>query len=85
MVLVNEALEGLKWKLGAWQGTSELKGLRPNVEKTKMVLSSKNAGKVTMEGKFLCAVYKKGVGSSSILCHICIAVCITHIVVLEVN
>ena len=50
-----------------------------------MVLSSKNAGKVTMEGKFLCAVYKKGVGSSSILCHICIAMCITHIVVLEVN
>ena len=85
MALVSETLERLKWRLGAWQGRSELKGLRPNVKKTKMVLSSKNAGKVTMEGKFLCAVYKKGAGSSSILCHLCSVVCVRHIVALEVN
>ena len=30
-----------------------------------------NGGKVTIEGKFLCAVYKKGVGINSILCQFC--------------
>ena len=41
--------------------------MRVNVKKTKMVISSKNNGKVTVEGKFPCAVCRKGIGSKSIL------------------
>ena len=45
----------------------ESKGLRVNV-KTKMVISSENAAKVTEEGKFPCAAYRRGGGSNSTLC-----------------
>ena len=48
----------------------ESKGLGVNVNKTKMMISCENAGtgKVALEGKFPCAVCRKGVGSNSILC-----------------
>ena len=36
-----------------------------------MKLSIENAGKVTIEGKFPCAVCRKGIGSNSILCQFC--------------
>ena len=32
--------------LEAWKGALEIKGLRVNVQKTKMMISSENAGKV---------------------------------------
>ena len=35
------------------------------------MISSENAGTVTIEGKFLCAVCRKGVGSNSMLCLFC--------------
>ena len=43
---------------GSLKGELESNGLRVNVKKTKMILSSGNAGKVTIEGKFPCAVCK---------------------------
>ena len=60
--LVSETLEDLKGRLGAWKRALESKWLRVNVKKTKMI-SSENSGKVTIEGKFPCAVFRKGVGS----------------------
>ena len=36
-----------------------------------MMISGENAGKVTIKGKFLCAVCRKDVGSNSILCQFC--------------
>ena len=36
-----------------------------------MKLSIENAGKVTIEGKFPCAVCRKGIGSNSILSQFC--------------
>ena len=47
------------------------KGLRVNIKKTKTMINSENAGKVTVEGKFPCAVCRKGVGSNSSLCQFC--------------
>ena len=46
------------------KGELESKGLRVYVKKTKMIISSKNAGKVTVEGKCSCVVCRKGVGSN---------------------
>ena len=65
--LVSETLQGLKWRLEAWKGALESKGQRVNVKKTKMVISSENVVKVTMEGMFSHVVLRKGVGSSFIL------------------
>ena len=68
MVLFSETLEGLKGRLEAWKGALKSKGLRVNVMKTKMMIGSENAEKVTIEGKFPCSVYRKVVGSNPILC-----------------
>ena len=68
MGLVSETLEDPKGRLEAWKGASESKGLRVNVEKTKMKIIGENVGKVTIEGWFPCAVYRKSVASNSILC-----------------
>ena len=43
-------------------------GLRVNVKKTKTMISSENAGKVTTEGKFPCAFCREGVYITSMLC-----------------
>ena len=47
------------------------KGLEGNIMKTKMIISSENGGKVTIEGRCLCAVCRKGVGSNSFFCQFC--------------
>ena len=60
-------LNGWNDGLEVWKGVMESKGLRVNVKKTKMMSNSVNTGKVTMEGKFPCAVCRKSVGSNCIL------------------
>ena len=67
LTLVDETLEGLKERLEAGKGVLESKVLRADVKKTKTIISSENAGKVTADGKFPCAVCRKGVGRKSIL------------------
>ena len=59
---------GLKEKPEAWKRVLESKGLIVNIETTQMVVSSENAGKVTIDGEFSCAVCRKTVGSDSIIC-----------------
>ena len=73
LAFVSETLKGLKGRLEAWslKGALESKGLRVNAKKTKMMISCENAGKVTVEGKFLCVFCRKGLGSNSILCQSC--------------
>ena len=45
--------------------------MRVNIEKTKMIISSENIGKVTMADKLPGAVYRKGVSIYSILYQFC--------------
>ena len=59
--------QGLKERLEAWKVVLEAKGLSQNAKKTKMMIGSENAGKVTFEKNFPCAVCRKGVGSNFIL------------------
>ena len=40
--------------------------MKVNVKKTKMMICNENAGKVTKEGKFPCAVCRKGTDITSI-------------------
>ena len=67
MVLVSETLEDLKGRTEAWKRALDSK----KVKKTKIIIISENAEKVTIEGKIPCAVCKKGVGSNFILCQFC--------------
>ena len=60
-------LVGLMGRLDAWKGALESKRLRVNV-KTKKMISSEKAGKVTIKAKFPCVVCRNDVGSNSILC-----------------
>ena len=68
LTLVCETLEGLGGKLAAWKWALESKKLTVNVKNTDMMINNENVGRVTVEGKFPCAVVRKGVCSSSILC-----------------
>ena len=75
LALVNETLGSLKGRLETWKKALESKGLRVNVTKIKMMISSENVGKVTMEGNFPWLLVK-GVGSNSILNQFCM--CCLH-------
>ena len=54
VALVSETLADLKGRLEPWKEAleSKSKGLRVNVKKMNMKISSEGAGKVTEEGKF---------------------------------
>ena len=67
LALFSKSLKGEKESLEAWKEASELKWLRVNIKKKKMMVSSENAAKVTEEGKLPCVVWRKEVGSNSIL------------------
>ena len=49
----------------------ELKGLKVNIEKTKVMRSGKSGGKIVKTGRWSCAVCRKGVGANSIQCSDC--------------
>ena len=71
LVLMSDSIEGLEKKFSDWKKGMENKGLRVNVGKTKVMISSSNAGSVNKIGKFPCGVCHKGVGSNSIFCKSC--------------
>ena len=71
LTLVSETLEGLEGRLQLWKGRLESNGLRVNVKKTKVMISSVNAGEVSEKGKFPWAVFGKGVSSNFIFCKFC--------------
>ena len=68
LVLVRQPIEGPKRRLGAGKGALKSKGLKANVKKKKTTICSENAGKVSKEGKFPCAVCRKRVDCNLILC-----------------
>ena len=70
MTLVSEIHKILKGKLEARKGALKSKRLSVNVKRTK-IISSENVGKATEEGKFPCAVSRKGEDSNSILYQFC--------------
>ena len=47
------------------------KGLRVNIDKTKVMVCSANNNLTTAQGKYPCGVCKKGVDANSILCTCC--------------
>ena len=71
LVLMSETLEDLKEKLTIWKNNIEGKGLRVNVEKTKILCSRHNSEVKSDPVKWPCSICHKGVGSNSIFCQSC--------------
>ena len=71
LVLIAESMDGLKEKIMRWKECVEVKGLRVNVGKTKVMISGQGCGEVEKTGKRPCAVCGKGVGRNSIQCTKC--------------
>ena len=71
LVIVDETLDGLTSKLRSWKEEMEKKGLRVNVDKTKIMVSGLNLHSLKDSGKFPCAVCRTGTGNNSIYCGSC--------------
>jgi hypothetical protein len=71
LVLMAETEELLMEKLRIWKSNMEAKGLRVNLEKTKVMRCCDGGGRTMPSGKFPCGVCEKGVGVNSIRCEGC--------------
>ena len=70
LVLVAETEELLMEKLRKWKKGMELKGLRVNIGKIK-VMCQMRIGQAEDSGKYPCGVCREGVGDNSIKCVAC--------------
>ena len=71
LVLIAESMDELKEKMKKWKECMEAKGLKVNIEKTKVMVSGKGCGEVERTGKWPCAVCRNGVMANSIQCTRC--------------
>ena len=71
LVLVAETEELLMEKLRKWKRGMELKGLRVNIGKTKVMRCQVRVGQAEESGKYPCGVCRQGVGDNSIKCVAC--------------
>ena len=71
LVLVAETEELLMEKLRKWKRGMELKGLRVNIGKTKVMRCQVRIGQAEGSGKYPCGVCRQGVGDNSIKCVAC--------------
>ena len=70
LVLVAQSKEELREKVLQWKECMELKGLKVNNEKTKVMTSGKS-GEIVKIRRWPCAVCGKGVEANSIQCTDC--------------
>ena len=68
LVIMCDSLEELKQRILIWKANFESKGLRINMNKTKVLHSNHNTFRKVDPSEWPCGVCKKGVGSNSILC-----------------
>ena len=71
LVLVAQSKEELREKVLRWKECMELKSLKVNIEKTKVMRSGKSGGEIVKTGRWPCAVCGKGVWANSIQCSDC--------------
>ena len=71
LALLAESLQDLEHMYVAWKQGMEAKGLRVNINKTKVMVSQRGLKPHNKSGKFPCGVCQKGVGRNSIYCPSC--------------
>ena len=57
--------------MAVWKNGLESKGLKVNMEKTKVMISGRDLNTLQTSGTYLCAACRKGVGKSSVFCSGC--------------
>ena len=72
LILIAESEQELADKISAWRSALFNKGLVVNTNKTKVMLSAAGSGEVEPSGRNPCAVCRRGVGSNSIKCTMCL-------------
>ena len=65
------SMDELSVKLRTWRSEMEKKGLRVNMGKTKLMVSSSNLDVLKKSGKYPCGVCQAGVGRNAIQCKGC--------------
>ena len=77
LVLIANSLRGAEEKFRKWREGIASKGLRVNINTTKVLHSGRNCGTVVKTGAYPYAVCDKGVESNSIQCSVC-KCCVHH-------
>ena len=70
LALTAETQEEVESMFGEWRWAVERRGLKVNLEKTKMVTGGE-VGDVVGVGRYSCGVCGRGVGANSVLCTAC--------------
>jgi hypothetical protein len=71
LVLTAETREEVEVMFSDWKHEMERRGLKINMDKTKLMVSGKDIEENIQVGKYPCGVCGRGVGSNSILCTTC--------------
>ena len=71
LVIIAESQEELVVKIKLWKQHLEAKGLRVNMDKTKLMCSGPNLNRLLDSGRYPCGVCRQGVGRNSIYCPVC--------------
>jgi hypothetical protein len=71
LVIMADSMEEVLDRLSLWKANLEAKGLKVNVNKTKVLVSSHDAQSRPPPAKWPCGVCSKGVGQNSIYCQHC--------------
>ena len=71
LALTAEIQEEVELMFGEWRRAVERRGLKVNLEKTKMMVTGGEVGDVVRVGRYPCGVCGRGVGANSVLCTAC--------------
>ena len=85
LVKIADTIDELLYKLYLLKINLEAKGLRVNVEKTKIMICSKNLHSLKGSGNHPCGVCRKEGGSNSVFCDGCNLGYTRNAVVLKVD
>ena len=70
LVISAETFEGRITKMAVWKKGLELKGLKVNMGKTKVLTSGRGLHTLQTSGKYPCVVCRKNVGKNSVFCNV---------------
>ena len=70
-VVIAETEEDLIKRLNEWKNNVENRGMRVNMNKTKVMISGERQKPVQQAARWSCDVYDRGVGSNSVQCTSC--------------
>ena len=74
LALTADTQEEVELMFGEWRWAVERRGLKVNLEKTKMMVTGGEVGDVRVE-RYPCGVCGRGVGANSVLCTACGKLC----------